>query len=117
MVAALLALGYPKPDISEVEGPYVRVALLGGKPDVDWVTFLALCVPQTVAQDVETLLLLDELVTNGWIDVASTQPVLQRSALETRGAIDRLQGVTYEGSPLIVNVAGNRPSELAAWRL
>ena len=40
MVRDLLAIGHRPPVITELGGPYVRTALLGGRPDEDWIAFL-----------------------------------------------------------------------------
>ena len=40
MVRDMLALGHRPPIIQEVEGPYVRVILLGGDPDPELITLL-----------------------------------------------------------------------------
>src|SRR5690606_35616058 len=47
VVAGMLALGHPPPEISEIPGPSVKVTLLGGKPDTDWIGFLSGCSPET----------------------------------------------------------------------
>lgn len=117
MVAEMLALGYPRPDIQEVAGPYIRVALLGGSPDLKWMQFLTICDPSTISRDVDKLLLLDELLTRGWIDVASASPVLQRSPTETRAAIHRLAETRVSGASLIEHVDGVPATEPSAWKL
>src|SRR5699024_2220186 len=57
MVAEMLALGHRPPSIQEIAGPYVRVSLLGGPPDSEWMQFLDTCVPASVPRDVDMLLL------------------------------------------------------------
>lgn len=117
MVAEMLASGYERPEIQEIDGPYVRVTLLGGTPDLAWMEFLSRCSPPSVSRDVDTLLLFDELIARGWIDVLRASPVLQRSTLETRAAILRLEEVRSDGKPVIVPVSGVPTTEDPAWRL
>ena len=41
MTRDMLAIGRPRPEIYEIAGPYVRVALLGGEPDPEVVQLIA----------------------------------------------------------------------------
>ena len=45
MVRDMLAIGRPPPAISQLDGPYVRVALLGGSPDAAVVALVAALTP------------------------------------------------------------------------
>lgn len=90
MTRDMLAVGRPQPDICEIDGPYVRVALLGGEPDPGMVRLVAAITPAESAATVDTLLLIDETSRSGWIDVDAAAAVLQRSAAETAEAISRL---------------------------
>nr|WP_246401315.1 ATP-binding protein [Jiangella mangrovi] len=116
MVAAMLALGHERPDISELPGPYVRTVLLGGPPDASWIELLADITPKTLTRDVDLLLMLDHLCRHGWIDAARAAPVIQRGEAEARAAIGRLsEAVFLEG--IVTEVAGVPTGEPTAWRL
>ena len=90
MVRDMLAIGRPAPAISEINGPYVRIALVGGPPDVAIVE-LAEALNSQSAATVDSLLLIEHLAQNGWADTASAAPMLQRSSqTEVEEAIHRL---------------------------
>ncbi len=90
MTRDMLAIGRPRPQIYEIDGPYVRVALLGGEPDLEMVRLVADITPAALAAAVDTLLLIDESCKRGWIDTETAAPALQRSAAEVDDAIARL---------------------------
>lgn len=117
MVRDMLAVGHPEPEISEVEGPYVRVGLLGGDPDSAIVEFVANVTPATFAADVDGLLVVDHLLRHGWADVKSVAPVLQRPPEETGRALARLAEVHIGADPVIVPIAGVPADAPAAYRL
>jgi len=117
MVADMLALGRPGPEISEMAGPYVRVALLGGEPDQSTAKVLGMLTPRQAAGDVDLLLMLSHLEGAGWIDADTAAPLLQRRPAETAGALDRLVGVKVAGAPLVVPVAGVPADPPPAYRL
>lgn len=117
MVRDMLANGRPEPEISEVNGPYVRVALLGGEPDRALLSLLADVDPATVRADVDALLLIEHLCRNGWVDATRAAPVLQRPQRESQVSIERLASAESAGTPLIVQVAGLPTSALPAYRL
>ena len=90
MVRDMLAIGRPAPLISEIDGPYVRVVLLGGDPDTAIVALVAALTPAR-AGGVDSLLLIEHLTRHGWVDADSAAPVLQRSSpMEAEEAIRRL---------------------------
>ena len=90
MVRDMLAIGRPAPVISEIDGPYVRVVLLGGDPDAVIVALVAALTPAR-AGSVDSLLLIEHLTRHGWVDADSAAPVLQRSSpMEAEEAIRRL---------------------------
>jgi ATP-dependent DNA helicase RecG len=106
MVRDMLAIGRPEPEISELDGPYVRVGLVGGEPDTVVLEFLAQLEPPSTGTDVDALLLIERLSRRGWLDVATAAPVLQRPPGETTAAINRLAAATINGEPVIVPVNG-----------
>ena len=120
MVRDMLAIGRPAPVIAEVDGPYVRVVLLGGAPDTAVVDLVAALTPAH-AGNVDSLLLIEHLTRNGWVDAESTTELLQRSsAEETNEAILRLADARLDAAgsaPVIAPVQGVPPAQPDAFRL
>ena len=120
MVRDMLAIGRPAPVIAEVDGPYVRVVLLGGPPDAAVVELVAGLTPAW-AGNVDSLLLIEHLTQQGWVDAESAALPLQRSSpQEADEAIRRLAdaNVDADGSAsVIVPVEGVPPHQPAAFRL
>ena len=126
MVGDMLRAGRPAPVFSEVEGPFVRVALLGGPPDQAIVDLVADITPPR-AGTVEALLLLDRLARCGWVDAQTAAPVLQRPSEEAEQAIVQLTEAALTGldadqastdpSPVVVKVKGVPDAQSAAYRL
>jgi ATP-dependent DNA helicase RecG len=117
MFRDMLALGHPEPEISEIPGPYIRVGLIGGDPDIEIVEFLSRIEPATVAADIDLLLLVDHLTRHGWIDTKTAAPVLQRPDSETKAAIDRLSRAKIGGDGIITPVKGVPAGQPIAYRL
>jgi ATP-dependent DNA helicase RecG len=117
MVSDMLALGHPEPHIEEIPGPSIRVGLVGGDPDEEFLTLLAAIAPPTMSRDVEALLLINHLIHTGWVDVRRAAPVLQRSDTEAHAAIRRLAEGRVDGSPVIIQVRGVPPGDTDAYRL
>ena len=120
MVRDMLAIGRPAPAISELDGPYVRVTLLGGPPDAAVVALVAELTPAW-ASNVDSLLLIEHLTRHGWVDAESATRVLQRSSPEeAREAIHRLAEAhldTDHPSPVITPVRGVPVHHTAGFRL
>ena len=120
MVRDMLAIGRPAPVIAEVDGPYVRVVLLGGAPDIAVVDLVAALTPAH-AGNVDSLLLIEHLTRNGWVDAESTTELLQRSsAEEANEAILRLADARLDAAgsaPVIAPVQGVPPGQPDAFRL
>lgn len=117
MVRDMLAIGRPEPEISEIEGPYVRVGLVGGEPDNEVVNFLSEVEPSTIGSDVDALLLIDHLARKGWADRSAAGPVLQRPPVESQAAIERLSAARIDGAAVIVQVKGVPADQSPAYRL
>ena len=113
MVRDMLALGRPAPVITEVDGPYVRVALLGGPPDTAVVDLVAALTPPRAAS-VDSLLLIEHLTRCGWVDAESATQLLQRSSpQEADEAIRRLADARADAAgsePVIGARARSSPS-------
>ena len=120
MVRDMLAIGRPAPVIAEVDGPYVRVVLLGGPPDTDVVDLVAGLTPAW-AGNVDSLLLIEHLTRIGWVDAESATQLLQRSSPEEANeAIRRLAGAQVDAAgsaPVIARVQGVPPGRPDAFRL
>ncbi len=120
MVRDMLAMGRPAPAISEVDGPYVRVALLGGPPDTAVLDLVAGLSPSS-AGNVDSLLLIEHLSRHAWVDAQSAAGVVQRSsAEEANEAIRQLADARLDAAgsaPVIAQVQGVPANRPAAYRL
>lgn len=120
MVRDMLAIGRPAPAITKIDGPYVRVALLGGTPDIAVVDFVAALTPAW-ASGVESLLLIEHLTQHSWVDAESATLLLQRSSVqEANEAICRLADARLDAddsAPVITRVQGIPPDKDDAFRL
>ena len=120
MVRDMLAIGRPAPVIAEIDGPYVRVSLFGGAPDTIVIDFVAALTPSW-AGSVDSLLLIEHLTRNGWVDADSATPLLQRSSVaEADEAIRRLADAridTESSVTVISRVQGIPPHQNDAFRL
>ena len=117
MTASMLSLGHPPPVFSEVDGPYVRVTLIGGEPDREWLDFIGMLEPSPQG-DLDLLLLVDRLLDHGWADADSAAPVLQRPVRETLSMLQRVVGeVRVNGMPIMENVHGSPDGHPPALRL
>lgn len=117
MVRDMLAIGLQKPAISEIDGPYVRVSLIGGDPAIEVIDLLSRIDPPAVGRDVGSLLLIEHLSQKGWVDVASASPVIQLHPVETEAAIERLRSGQLDHGPVIVPLRGVSAGEPIAYRL
>lgn len=117
MVRDMLAVGHHGPEITEIAGPYVRVALIGGDPDKDVLALLAAAEPPEVAADVDALLAIEHLSRHGWIDVGTASPILQRPEAETASALGRIARMRVGGDPLITPIDGVPAGHPPAYRL
>lgn len=105
MVLDLLTIGRPAPVIEEIDGPYVRVTLLGGEPDSELVRLVTAVEPQNAA-DANGLLVVEHLCRRGWIDVRVASGPLQSSEATAADVLARLSEASIEAQPLIVEVSG-----------
>ena len=120
MVRDMLAIGRPAPVIAEIDGPHVRVVLLGGDPDAAVIDLVAALIPAR-AGNVESLLLIAHMTRRGWVDAESAAPLLQRSSVEEADqAIRRLADARLgaDGSAsVIARLQGVPPHLPDAFRL
>ena len=117
MVREMLRLGHRGPDIEEIEGPFVRVSLVGDAADAAWMEWLSSMRPPELAEDLNALLLLRHLVDEGWVDVRTAVPLLQLNRAETHGAIKRLTEARIQGANAVSLIPGVSDDEPPAWGL
>jgi len=116
MTAVMLALGHPPPEFSEIDGPYVRVTLIGGEPDREWMGFIGALAPSAQA-DLDLLLLVHCLLERGWTNARSAMPVLQRPLRETESVLQRVGQENLGGGPIIEAVHGSPAEHPPSFRL
>lgn len=101
MTADMLAQGLPRPHYEEIPGPYVRVSLIGGRPDMAWIRFLSGITPDP-RLNLDGLLILAELDRRGWGDTRTVAPVLQRSEPEAAKSLEEAAAsMLDDGAPLL----------------
>ena len=117
MTADMLSLGHPPPVFSEVDGPYVRVALIGGEPDQEWLRFIGMLEPYSQG-NLDLLLLVYRLLDRGWTDADSAAPVLQKPVRETLPMLQRVvDEVQVNERPIMERVHGSPDGHPLALRL
>ncbi|MCA9530634.1 MAG: putative DNA binding domain-containing protein [Myxococcales bacterium] len=117
MVAEMIRVGHGPPEIQEIDGPSVRVSLVGDDLDEAWMAWLAELEPREESRDLNSLLLLRHLVRHGWLDVICASPLLQLSVGEARGAIVKLGRAQLAGAPVLERVRGVPAEAEPAWVL
>lgn len=117
MVKEMLRLGHRAPAIEQIDGPFVRASLVGDDTDFAWIDWLGSINPSELADDLNALLLLRQLVDEGWVDVASAGPILQLNRAETQGALNRLMDATMESTSVVRLVPGVPDDAPPAWCL
>lgn len=117
MVAEMLRLGHEPPEIVEIDGPYVRTALVGEAADLAWIEWLSRLQPADTARDLNALLLLRRLVRESWVDISVAARELQLDERETAGALRQLSGVTMAGGPVLRPVALGTDELPPSWAL
>lgn len=115
MVIDMVGIGRPAPVISEIAGPYVSVTLLGGEPDTAIVDLVSSLAP-SAAGNVETLLLIEQLSSRGWIDAERAAPTLQSAVENASEAIQRLVAARVDNEEVITTVRGVPADFPAAYR-
>ena len=117
MTADMLSLGHPRPVFSEVDGPYVRVSLIGGEPDREWLGFINM-LERSSRSSLDLLLIMHRLIDRGWADPDSAAPVLQRPVTETRSMLRQVADeVQINESPIMETVRGLPDGHPPAFRL
>lgn len=117
MVREMVRVGHQPPAIREITGPFVRTSLVGDTLDEPWIGWLAQIEPAEESTDVSSLLLLRQLITEGWVDEGAAVPLIQLPVEEARGAILKLARAKVKGHPLLQTVDGTPEGSAVAWRL
>lgn len=117
MYREMISIGYPEPSITQIDGPYVRTALVGETLDEGWIRFLSRIAPAEARTDLTMVMLLRRLVHDLWVDAASTVGYLQLDETETRAALRTLATLTAGNAPVAVEVAGTPTETEPAWTL
>lgn len=117
MVKEMIRVGHRAPEIEQIDGPFVRVSLVGDAADLAWMMWLASVGPNDLTDDLNVLLLLRRLVDEAWVDVETAGPILQLNQAETDGAIRRLTTATIGTVPIAKLVPGVPDDAPPAWCL
>lgn len=117
MTADMLAQGLPRPHYQEISGPYVRVSLIGGRPDMAWIRFLAGITPDP-RRNLDALLILSDIDRRGWGDAHTIAPVLQRSEPESAKSLEEAAATMLsDGSPLLRTLTTTPDGSAPAYQL
>ncbi|MGB3185543.1 MAG: ATP-binding protein [Ornithinimicrobium sp.] len=117
MVRDMLAIGHQRPQIREITGPFVRTSLIGDNVDTGWMSWLQLITPRDERRDVNSLIVLNQILLEGWTDVGTAAPILQLTVEEARGVLTKLAEARTEGVPVIARTNGVPANAEAAWHL
>ncbi len=116
MVIEMLALGHGAPEFEEIQGPAVKTMMFGGEPDGKLIDLLSSLEPGERSRDVDLLLILDHLLSHGWVDSSTASSTTQRNRREAEFALNRMAEVTVESCPMIVPVKGAPDHPSLAYR-
>lgn len=117
MYADLIALGRQGPVIEEGVGPHVEVTLIGGEPDPSWIRLRQSLAPTELADDLNMMMALDHIATQGWASARTLAPVIQDHEEIARDTLDRLFQATADDRPVVVPVNGRPEALPAVYRL
>lgn len=117
MVADMVSVGHPAPVIEEVPGPYVRAELIGDDLDIGWIRWLRSIDPGNEADDLNSLLILRQLVATGWIDPLRAAMTIQDTVSAASGALAKLSRASILGAPIVEAITGCPDGTDPAWRL
>ena len=117
MVREMIRIGNAAPSIREIDGPSVRVVLIGSSLDEPWMAWQRQVEPAHLVDDVSALLALHRLMRCGWIDASAAAEVTQLELAEAEDLLLRLSGATMSGAVLIEPIIGTPDGSEPAWRL
>ncbi len=112
MIGDMLRVGYARPGIEQIDGPYVVTTLVGGSVDGAWMAWLRRVDDPAVTRDLRLLMSLHHLVSRGWTDVEELAPDLQLPRVEAEAVLNRVLELHIDGQSLVVEVPGV-PSDMA----
>ena len=118
MFVDLLAMGRPRPEISEEPGPMVRTTLAGGDPDPAWVHLRLGLNPSRLGWDLNALIALEQATDEGWVDARQLADRIQDREVVAAETLRQLSDAHADGSLVIEPVEG-QPGDRRdiAWRL
>ena len=117
MVTDMVSVGHPAPVIEEIPGPYVRTELIGDDLDLGWIRWLRSIDPGTEADDLNSLLILRQLVETGWIDPLRAAITAQDTVGAASGALAKLSRASIVGESVIEMINGVPEGADPVWRL
>lgn len=117
MMTDMVSVGHPAPVFEEIPGPYVRAELIGDDLDGGWIKWLGSIVPASEPEDLNSLLILRQLVDVGWIDPLAAARLIQDTVAAANGALAKLSRARLGRAVLISRVIGVPESAEPAWQL
>lgn len=117
MVSDMVSVGHPAPVIEEVPGSYVRAELIGDDLDLGWIRWLRSIDPANEADDLNSLLILRQLVTTGWIDPLRAARTMQDTVAAASGALAKLSRASVMGLSIVETISGYPDGTDPVWRL
>lgn len=117
MVREMIRIGNAVPSIREIDGPSVRVVLIGSALDEPWMGWLRQIEPAGLVEDVSALLVLQRLMRVRWIDAPAAAAVTQLDRAEAVDLLQRLGDATMSGAVLIEPIIGTPEGTEPVWRL
>lgn len=107
MYVHMVSLGFRPPSIIELPGQYVECSLTGGRPVAPMVDLLAHMRPIERKEDLRVILILDYLLRNPWLDLATVKQLLQYTDDHSADlAIAAASGTALNDAPLITRYDG-----------
>lgn len=101
MVREMVVLGHRRPLLVELDGPYVRTRLVGGRPVVPVIDLVSRIHPAVRRRDVKVALVVDTLLHQPFVTAAQLTDVLQRPEVECAEAIDAASECRVDDQPLL----------------
>ncbi|MDO8143946.1 ATP-binding protein [Isoptericola sp. 178] len=117
MIGEMIRRGHPRPQIEEIGGPNVRASLIAEEVDEPWVAWLDEVEPIEQSDDVNTLLVLRQLVDRRWTDPLQSSRLIQDTVERASGVLARLSRASVGGRPLVQRLNGVPDSADPVWTL
>ncbi|MGI9016952.1 MAG: ATP-binding protein [Euzebya sp.] len=114
MFIDMLADGHPVPSIVE-DATRVMVTLNGDLVDDSWVAMVSDLKPPERRGDVNSLLLLNRLRSQRWVDIATAAATIQRTEGEAETALAHLEGAVRGSTGALLVIAHPLPRRVRVW--